>query len=78
MFEPTEQQIQDHAKAIQVTGDDMAARAGYLTIQQDKLTAQVTKHLVDFNRSQAEVTRLTAENTKLKSQIAELQAAPSA
>jgi hypothetical protein len=70
MSEPTQEQIQNHARAIQVTADDLAARVGLLTVQQDKIMGQLNMHLANFNEAQAEVIRLTAENTKLKAQIA--------
>jgi cell division protein FtsB len=75
MSEPTQKQIQDHATAIQVTTDDLAARVGFLVLQQEKLVTQVSLHISNFNDSQSEVIRLTAENTKLKAQVETLQAA---
>jgi len=75
MSEPTQQQIQNHMKAVQVTADDFAARVGFLTLQQEKIMIQLNLHLSNFNDSQAEVIRLTAENTNLKAQITALQAA---
>jgi chromosome segregation ATPase len=75
MSEPTQEQIQNHARAIQVTADDLAARVGLLTVQQDKIMGQLNMHLANFNEAQAEVIRLTAENTNLKAQITALQAA---
>jgi hypothetical protein len=39
-------------------------------VQQDKIMGQLNMHLANFNEAQAEVIRLTAENTKLKAQIA--------
>ena len=75
MSEPTQHQIQNHMKAVQVTADDFAARVGFLTLQQEKIMIQLNLHLSNFNDSQAEVIRLTAENTNLKAQITALQAA---
>jgi ABC-type histidine transport system ATPase subunit len=75
MSEPTQQQIQNHTKAVQVTADDFAARVGFLTLQQEKIMGQLNMHLSNFNESQAEVIRLTAENNVLKAQVKTLQAA---
>jgi cell division protein FtsB len=75
MSEPTQEQIQNHARAVQVTPDDLAARVGLLTVQQEKIMSELNRHLANFNDAQAAVERLTAENTKLKAQVETLQAA---